>query len=356
MSRWTTWGSSRRFTWPLSTGLSITFTPRTFALSASPILGIEIGGTKLQLGLGKGDGKLAGLWRGRIDPARGPEGIRQQISEAVPRLLQEAGIPVTALCAVGVGFGGPVDDGSQVVIKSHQIEGWDNFPLANWIGNFLGLPTFLANDSDAAGLAEAICGAGMGLSPIYYMNIGSGIGGGFVIDGKVYRGSAPDACSLRKQGTNALLTLTEDGLAYETLEDLASGWAIERRARAALQNQSQVDAANLTVAQIGKLAQAGNRQACMILDPALDAFAEALCHVVALLCPRRIVIGGGVAGLGEETLFSPLRERVKQRVFAPFADCFDIVPAGLGEEVVVHGALIWARQRLEERARKEDIA
>ena len=312
------------------------------------LLGIEIGGTKLQLGLGKGDGKLAGLWRGRINPARGPEGIRQQIVEAVPRLLQDAGIPVNALAAVGVGFGGPVDDGAQVVIKSHQIEGWDNFPLANWIGNFLGLPAFLANDSDAAGLAEAVCGAGKGLSPIYYTNIGSGIGGGFVINGEVYRGTG---CGAAETGHLRIAQWTKDGLVYETLEDLASGWAIERRGRAALQNQSQVDAANLTVAQIGKLAQAGNAAARAILDSALDALAEALCHVVALLCPRRIVIGGGVAGLGEEVLFAPLRERVKHRVFAPFADCFDIVPAGLGEEVVVHGALIWARQRLEERAR-----
>src|SRR6266404_8169787 len=122
------------------------------------LLGIEIGGTKLQLGLGEGHGELAGLWRGRIEPARGPEGIRQQIVEAVPRLLQEAKIPATALAAVSIGFGGPVDDSTQVVIKSHQIAGWDNFPLANWIGDFLQLPAFLANDSDAAGLAEAVCG------------------------------------------------------------------------------------------------------------------------------------------------------------------------------------------------------
>jgi glucokinase len=311
------------------------------------LLGIEIGGTKLQLGLGDGDGKLAGLWRGCIEPARGPEGIRQQIVEAVPRLLHDANIAANALAAVGVGFGGPVDDAGQVVIKSHQIDGWDNFPLANWIGNFLGLPAFLTNDSDAAGLAEALCGAGKGLSPIYYMNIGSGIGGGFVIDGEVYRGTGRGAA---ETGHLRIAQWTKDGLTFETLEALASGWAIERRARAALQNQSDIDSANLPVAQIGKLAQAGNRQAMAILEPALDALAEALCHVVALLCPRRIVIGGGVAGLGEEILFAPLRERVKRRVFAPFSDCFDIVPAGLGEEVVVHGALIWARQRLEERA------
>ncbi|HEV8060550.1 MAG TPA: ROK family protein, partial [Gemmataceae bacterium] len=134
--------------------------------------------------------------------------------------------------------------------------------------------------------------------------------------------------------------------------------AIERRARAAIQSQPergrylhnlQPDLSTLTVAHVGAAARAGNSFARDILEPSWDALAEALCHVVALLCPRRIVIGGGVALLGEDVLFDPLRERVKQRVFAPFADCFDIVPAALGEEVVVHGALIWARQRLAEQ-------
>ncbi len=310
------------------------------------LLGIEIGGTKLQLGLGQGDGKLAGLWRGRIDRARGPHGIRQQIVDAVPQLLCEADTSAGALEAVGVGFGGPVDDARHTVIKSHQIEGWDDFPLADWIGDFLRLPAFLANDSDAAGLAEAVAGAGSGLSPIYYMNIGSGIGGGFVIDQKVYRGTGRGAA---ETGHLRIASWTRDGLSYSTLEDLASGWALERQARELVKDKTG-STKDLTVKQIGQLAQAGNAFLRKLLESALDAIAEALCHVIALLCPRRIVLGGGVALLGEEILFAPLRERVNKRVFAPFAGCFDIVPAALGEEVVVHGALIWARQRLEGRS------
>src|SRR4051812_47119689 len=123
-------------------------------------LGIEIGGTKLQLGLGEGNGKLAGLWRDRIEPANGPEGIRQQITEAVPILLDDVKIPASQLEPVGIGFGGPFDDTRHTVIKSHQIAGWDNFPLAEWIGDFLKPPAYLANDSDVAGLAEAVTGAG----------------------------------------------------------------------------------------------------------------------------------------------------------------------------------------------------
>src|SRR5438067_50004 len=96
-------------------------------------LGIEIGGTKLQLGVGPGDGTLRGLWRGDVDVAAGGEGIRRQIVAAVPELLARAGLDRSHLKAAGVGFGGPVDDATRSVIKSHQIEGWDGFPLAAWV-------------------------------------------------------------------------------------------------------------------------------------------------------------------------------------------------------------------------------
>src|SRR5262245_126610 len=111
-------------------------------------LGIEIGGTKLQLGLGKGDGVLLGLWRATVDPAQGAEGIRKQIGEAVPTLLARAGLKETDILGVGVGFGGPVDDTTRKVIKSHQIAGWDDFDLAGWISDLVGLPTVLGNDAD----------------------------------------------------------------------------------------------------------------------------------------------------------------------------------------------------------------
>src|SRR5436305_6904041 len=115
-------------------------------------LGIEIGGTKLQLGVGAGDGVLAGLWRGAVDVAAGPEGIRRQIAAAVPELLAKTFIDRSRLKGVGIGFGGPVDDATRTIIKSHQIEGWDGFPLAAWITDMLGWPAVLRNDADVAGL------------------------------------------------------------------------------------------------------------------------------------------------------------------------------------------------------------
>src|SRR5579871_193572 len=193
-------------------------------------LGIEIGGTKLQLGVGPDDGKLRGLWRGAVDVAAGPEGIRRQIIAAVPELLAKAGIERSQLRGVGIGFGGPVDDITHTVIKSHQIEGWDNYPLADWISDVVGLPAVLGNDADVAGLAEALHGAGKGLSPIFYITIGSGIGGGFIINGEIYRGCGRGAAEIGHLRIRCE-HWDQGGLIDRPLENLASGWAIGEIAR-----------------------------------------------------------------------------------------------------------------------------
>src|SRR5262249_32606694 len=126
------------------------------------------------------------------------------------------------------------------------------------------------------------------------------------------------------------------------LEQIASGWVIGQRATAHYNRE-------VTAEMVAALATAGDPDAREVLEEAWEALAEAICHVIALLCPRRIVIGGGVSLMGEGLLFGPLRRLVAERVFGPFAGLTDIVPAALGEEVVVHGAIALARKRLGRR-------
>ncbi len=318
-------------------------------------LGIEIGGTKLQIGVGAADGTLAGRWRGAVDVAAGPDGIRGQISAAVPELLSRSGLDRAQVRGVGIGFGGPVDDTTHTVIKSHQIEGWDNFRLADWVSDLLDLPAVLGNDADVAGLAEALFGAGKGRSPIFYVTIGSGIGGGLIINGEIYRGCGRGAAEV---GHLRVWTPGKSGVdSWESgpLEAFASGWGIGQRARTRLTQGegrgSQIlklvaeDQEQITGWHVAQAAELGDAFAQSVLHEALVCLAHALCHVIALLCPRRIIIGGGVSLMGEHLLFEPLRGLVERFVFRPFAGLADIVPAALGEEVVVHGALALARRR-----------
>ena len=311
-------------------------------------LGIEIGGTKLQIGVGLGDGSLAGLWRGEVDPAQGGEGIRRRIVQAVPELLAASGIDRSRLVGVGIGFGGPVDDATRTVIKSHQIAGWDGFPLADWIGEALHLPAILGNDAHVAGLAEAQFGAGRGMSPVFYITVGSGIGGGVVIDGKIARGTGRGAAEIghlrildRRPGCEQT---------YRPLEQIASGWGIGNYASQRLasgqgsDSRLRLHAGPVTAADVGAAARLGDRFAGELLGHCLESLAEGICHVIALICPRCIVIGGGVALIGEEHFFQPLGAMVAERVFGPFAGLTEIVPAQLGEAVVVHGAVTLACQ------------
>jgi glucokinase len=313
-------------------------------------LGIEIGGTKLQLGLGEGEGTLLGLWRGSVDVQAGAEGIRRQILTAVPELLTKSGSAKNQIHGIGIGFGGPVDDHTHTVIKSHQIEGWDDFPLADWVGEILGLPAVLGNDADVAGLAEALFGAGKGLSPIFYVTIGSGIGGGLIVNGEIYRGCGRGAAEIGH------LRISSAGKPHEPviLEELASGWAIGKLARTLAETWTQDSKVftlvsgqreRITAVHVGQAAATGDLFAQTVIRTACCYLAEALSQVMVLLCPRRIVIGGGVSLMEEHVLFEPLRKSLKDRVFAPFRDCYDIVPAALGEEVVVHGALALAKRR-----------
>lgn len=314
-------------------------------------LGLEIGGTKLQLGLGHGDGTLHALWRGVVDAERGADGIRDQIQSAIPDLLGQAQIGRGQLRGVGIGFGGPVDDATRTVIKSHQIQGWDNFPLADWVATMLGLPTALGNDADVAGLAEALFGAAKGLSPVFYVTVGTGIGGGLIIDGNIYRGVGRGAAEI---GHLAVWHFSSHAARRGPLESLASGWGIAATAEELLEEKNDLDCllrhwkeskGTLTGQDVADAARQYDPIAREALNLALEELAFGLCQVIALLCPRRIVIGGGVSLMGEDLFFAPLRGKVAEHVFKPFAECYDIWPAALGEEVVVHGALALAAKR-----------
>jgi glucokinase len=302
-------------------------------------LGLEIGGTKLQLGLGRGDGALVGLQRRRVEPERGAEGIRAQVVEATAALLGRHGVMASDLAALGIGFGGPVDAERGVVTVSNQIEGWAGFPIADWVRQTMGIArVVLQNDADSASLGEARFGAGVGVSPVLYVTIGSGIGGGLVVDGSLYRGNGRGAMEIGH-------LLVDD----HSLEQRASGWSIAQEARrryldvpGPLHRLCEADPARITAQLVARAAAEGDGTALAILGSAHVAMGKALAHAVTLLAPRRVILGGGVSLIGEDHWFAPIRRETDARVFPPFRGSYDIVPAALGEEVVVHGALAFA--------------
>lgn len=318
------------------------------------IAGVEIGGTKLQIGVRPAgeQGRFKELVRHRIQRSAGAHGILRQIETTLGELIQRHGIRV-----VGVGFGGPVSPSKGVTLLSHQVEGWDNFDLSAWFQQRWAIPVVLDNDCNVAAVAEARLGAGRGLRRVFYATVGTGIGGGFVIDGQLDGQGRPAIAEIGHMRPSPQATHAD-----ETVESIASGLGIERRVAALLESPDsssmQADVVDfkarletsdqeLTASFVAHAAAQGNRLAINVLRDATTTLGWALAQATTLVAPERIVIGGGVSQIGDSFL-SAVREAWKQYVFPPLAlDC-DLVPAALGDAVVIHGAMLLAEQQLEQ--------
>jgi len=308
-------------------------------------LGIEIGGTKLQSALVAGDGRVLLRRTDRVDPAGGAEGIRQVLAAQIAGILDDAPGSHLAIRAVGIGFGGPVNREQGIVATSFHVGGWGEFPLAAWVAgqvrDSLGdVPVILENDSNAATLGEALVGAGRGARVVVYTNAGSGIGSGLVIGGELYRGRPSGEMELGH------VKLGRDG---GILEQTSAGWAIDRLVREAvaaeptgeLARAAAVAGAPPSARLLPAALAAGDATARSILDAAAGPYAHALSHVVHLLNPDVIVLGGGVATIGE-----PWRESVERHLetllMAPLRPAPPVRLSTLGEDVVPVGAALAA--------------
>lgn len=308
--------------------------PRPEPHATERCIGIEIGGSKIQLGVGSPDGKLLSIERADVDLAAGADGIRRSVES-----LLERAIGSTPLSALGIGFGGPVDRRACRVIRSMQIDGWVDYDIRGWCEPIAGVCPILENDANAAALAEAVLGAGKDSSICFYLTLGSGLGGGLVIDGSIYHGSGPGESEV------GLARTTRDGV---RLEDLCSGWAVNRRIRTIAGERPGTHLADVAARfpgheakALAELVPAGDHDALRLLDQVADDLAFGLNHVVHLICPEVIVLGGGLSLVGE-----PLRERVAARIplylSRVFGDGPRVALAALGEEVVCRGALLLA--------------
>lgn len=310
--------------------------------TARHIIGIEIGGTKLQAVLGLPDGSILERRRGSVDRAAGAQGILNWTREAADALIAQG-----TVAAIGVGFGGPVESETGRALVSHQIDGWDNVPIKHWFQERFNLPVIVANDANAAGWAEYCLGAGKGTRQFMYMNIGSGIGGALVINGALYDGQGRGACEI---GHTWIPDWTSPlPGAADKLENLCSGWAIERRLRTAcrppegtpLHRLCEGQPSLLTCEMLAEAARQQDVAAIEEITRVAGAIGLALGNAVTLFHPQTIALGGGVALMGE-VLFTPLQQALDAHVFAPYRQTVRLVPCALAEDVVAAGALLLA--------------
>ena len=304
-------------------------------------IGIEIGGTKTQVGIGSAENGLLpkGIVRQSVNREHGASGILQDIVSMVEKILIAKSLTLSDIRKIGIGYGGILDAAHGVVRKSYQIDGWTNFPLKEWAEKQWGKPVFLENDASTAGLAEYVLGNGRGCSRLFYITVGSGVGGGWILNGRIENGQGLGAAEIG----HMWVPDPHSGKLAE-LEQVCSGWAIGQRARLAASRAhslmeeiagslDKIDAKVVYVA-----AEKGDEIAARILKETCQTLGMAISNVVAILHPQRVVLGGGVSLMGP-IFWNGLQNEFRSRVMPAFAAQVELMQAGLREDVVVIGAL-----------------
>lgn len=304
-------------------------------MTKSHYLGIEIGGTKLQVVVGDAEGRIHDRHRFVVDRDRGAEGIREQIKSVVPGL---AG----TIDAVGIGFGGPTNWRTGDIVLSHHVPGWSEFPLGSWVSELAGgKPTFVDNDANVAGLAEAVCGAGKGHGSLFYVTLGSGVGGGLIQAGEIFHGGGSTETEIGH------LRLDRAG---SIVESRCSGWSVDQRIRGLITENPDTPLANMVAASDSAPAthllpalQAGDPLASSLIMEVGADLGFALAQVTQLMSPNLIVIGGGLSLIGDP-LMSAIQEGLNRDVMEALRPAPTVCAAALGEDTVPVGALLLAAQ------------
>lgn len=301
-------------------------------------IGIEIGGTKLQLVSADASLTIHGQVQAKVNRQHGAKGIQQQIEKGLQQIKGRSRIT-----AVGVGFGGPVNHHTGRISVSHQIPGWDDFDLKRWLQELTGAPVFIDNDANVAALGEAVYGAGSPYRIVFYMTVGSGIGGGIVLDKRIYHGAHPGEVEIGH------VRLNKKG---DTLESLCSGWAVDKKVREAVKARPDSLLAKLAGAAVKGEARflkaalkKGDALAEKIVKETADHIGFALSHVVHLFHPEIIIIGGGLSLLGKP-LSDGISSVLPGYLMRSFLPAPPVRTAALGKQAVPTGALELAKSSL----------
>ncbi len=281
----------------------------------SKTLAVDIGGTKFSMAVFDG-AEIVRRETRATDREGGGEWITEQVKATARRWRDEVGFT-----HCGIGFGGPVIFAEQRVALSTHVGGWSGSELGAEIERELGVRCLMDNDANVGALGEAVHGAGHGCDPLFYMTVSTGIGGGIVSGGKILRGADSYAgeighTTIRPDGPECLCG------ARGCLERLCCGLWLERdHGRPAKELLTDTEFVKRYVVDLAQ----GLKTAIMIVNPA------------------RIVIGGGISKAGDR-LFVPLREELARQMTEWSRARIDVVPAALGDDSVLYGALALARE------------
>jgi glucokinase len=303
------------------------------------VLALDIGGTKLAAGVVDESGRVHSFLVAPTEAERGPRTVLPRLFDLGRQAVTDSGLAWAEVGAVGIGCGGPLDAARGVLIAPLHLPGWQDVPVTAIAEDAFERPAVLENDATAAAAGEHRYGAGTGARNMVYLTISTGVGGGVVVDGRLYRGAGNGA---------ELGHVTVDWRGRPCrgcgrlgcLEAYVSGTSIAERAREAVAQNGDSSLASLeepTAEDVAAAARAGDELAREVWDETVAALACGLTSIVNVFEPELVVLGGGVTRAGEQ-LLGPVRDWVRANAMEPAGRSADIVASALGERVGVVGA------------------
>jgi len=317
-------------------------------MTARWVLGVDIGGTNLVVAsVPVGGGTPVALHSCDTDPGRGADAAVADIAEMAERVIsetigQEGGVR-DDFVGVGIGSPGPLDLETGTILMSPNL-GWDGYPIRDRISDAVQLPASLDNDANCATYGEWWMGAGRGSSSLFCVTVGTGIGGGFIEDGRLLRGVSGSATEIGHTTIDFMGRRCGCGN-YGCLEAYASGPNIAARAREGIEagydsllpDLVDGDLDRITAALVYEALVQGDEYAQSVMTETAKILGAGVANLVNTFNPEMIVVVGGVTRAGEH-LFGPLRSEVRRRAFASAVEACAIVPGELLQTAGVVGA------------------
>lgn len=301
--------------------------------------GIDLGGTTCKLGLFKTDGSLLEKWEIPTDISGNGKNILPSIAEAVRKKMDEHGIRQEQVLGAGIGVPGAVDE--QGVVNRCINLGWGIVPVAQELEKLTGIPAFAANDANVAALGEAWKGSGSGYSSIAMITLGTGIGGGIILNGRIWNGFHGAAGEFGHIVVNPQELEACNCGNYGCIEQYASATGIARQARHMLHRSTQTSLLRIidpvTAKDVFDAAKKGDELAMDIVREICGMLGKLIADICNIINPEAVIIGGGVSRAGQ-ILVDELSEEFRKSVFHASRKTV-IRLAELGNEAGMYGSM-----------------
>lgn len=292
-------------------------------------IGIDIGGTKIAIGLVNSQGTIAAQATLPTDLSIDPDEMISRVATAAIQLLNEHDISNSSIAGIGVGAPGPLNTKTGVIVEPPNLRSWWSFPIIESLQRYFDFPIFFENDATAAALAEKWVGAAQNLEDFIFMTISTGIGAGIFSHGKLLTGSTGNAGDIGHiviDPSAGHCNCGQDGC----FEYIASGTAIARQATQLLSRQA-------TSKEAFELAENGHVEMKRLIDQVFRYIAIGCVTLINTFDPEKVIIGGGVSQVGSP-LFDTIQSYVGKYALNPTGRITPIIPAQLQQNAGLIGA------------------